>query len=75
MDPLTRYPPMMSAYDLAEFLGCSYVSALRQMQTMPYVNIGNGKKNEIRRVSRENVRKRYGLSEPRSDLQIVKGRR
>ena len=75
-DPLYHYPTMMSAHDLADFLGCSYDTALKQIQGMPFVNIGSGKKNYMRRVLKDHVRQKYGLEEPKSNLQIVKqGRR
>ena len=73
-DPLGRYPTMMSAHDLADFLGCSYDTALRQIQTMPFVDIGSGSKNQMRRVLKDHVRQKYGLEKPSNDLRIVKGR-
>ncbi len=71
-DPLSRYPPMMSISDLADFLGVAYGTAWAEMQRMPYVTVGGGRKNQTRRVAQEHVRKRYNLPEPKPLLKIAR---
>ena len=63
-DPLAQYPPMMSINDLAHFLGIGTTTAWEEMQKLPHTTIGNGRKYKTRRVSKEEVRKRYGLPDP-----------
>ncbi len=72
-DPLSRYPPMMSTYDLAHFLGVSYGTAWSEMQQMPHTTVGTGRKNKTRRIAQAEVRKRYNLPEPKTaHLRAVK---
>ena len=68
MDPLSPYPPMMSTEDLAHFLGCGRDTAAREMQKMPYVTIGNGRRNRTRRISKELVRAQYNVPQPKEKL-------
>lgn len=73
IDPLAPYPPMMSTRDLAHFLGIGNTTAWEEMQKMPHTTVGNGRKYKTRRVSKEEVRKRYNLAEPKpSHLRAVK---
>ena len=64
-DPLSRYPPMMSISDLADFLGVAYGTAWAEMQRMPHITVGSGRTYKTRRVSQDVVRKHYNLPEPK----------
>ena len=72
-DLLAKYPPMMSTRDLADFLGIGNTTAWEEMQKLPHTTIGKGLKYKTRRVSKEEVRKRYNVPEPKEKpLRLVR---
>ena len=63
-DVLWRYPDMMSVQDLAEFMNVSYATAWAKMRQLPWVGVGLGKKNQARRVHKQDVRDHFNLPDP-----------
>ena len=65
-DVLWRYPDMMTVQDLAEFMNTSYATAWKKMQELPWVPVGTGRKNQARRVHKQDVRDHFNLPDPRT---------
>lgn len=61
LDPLSGYPEMMSAQDIAEFAGIAEASALKWIQEHGGVIVVKGKVRNTWRIAKEYVRRGFNL--------------
>ncbi len=61
LDPLSGYPEMMSAQDIAEFAGICEHSALKWMQENGGVMVIKGQFRNVWRIHKEYVRRQFNL--------------
>ncbi len=68
---LEKNEGLMSTTDLMDYLGCSRRQASRHMDQMATIEVGFGKERGDRRVSKDEVRRYFGIEVP---LRLVKGK-